>query len=75
MDSSPFVVAEGTLLVLAVVLVIEYAFRRREISRQLAQNRQKQQKLATFSAELKTCTRSLPERARSPISSHGSPRS
>ena len=53
MDSYPLMVAEGTLLFLAIVLVIEYAFRRREVSRQSAQNRLKQQQLATLSAELK----------------------
>jgi len=59
MDSYPFMVAEGTLLFLAVVLVIEYAFRRREVSRQLVQNRQKQHQLATFSAELKNLNKKL----------------
>ena len=59
MDSYPLMVAEGTLLFLAIVLVIEYAFRRREVSRQSAQNRQKQHQLATFSAELKDLKKKL----------------
>jgi diguanylate cyclase (GGDEF)-like protein len=53
MDSFPLVAAEATLLFLAVALVIEYVIRRREVSRDLLKNRQKQQLLATLSAELK----------------------
>jgi diguanylate cyclase (GGDEF)-like protein len=54
MDSYPFIVAKATLLFLAVVLIIEYAIRRRKLNRDLVQNRQKQQQLAAFHAELKT---------------------
>ncbi|MBP2687187.1 MAG: diguanylate cyclase with sensor [Deltaproteobacteria bacterium] len=53
MDSYRFLIAEATLLFLAVVLMIEYATRRREVSRDSAKNRQKQRQLAAFSAELK----------------------
>jgi diguanylate cyclase (GGDEF)-like protein len=54
MDFVPFVIAKATLLFLAVVLVIEYAIRRREVSRDLLKNLRKEQQLATYSAELKT---------------------
>jgi diguanylate cyclase (GGDEF)-like protein len=53
MDSYPLIVTEVTLLLLAVALIIEYAIRRRQVSRDLVRNRQKQQQLATLSAELK----------------------
>ena len=53
MDSYPLIVAEVTLLLLAVALVIEYVIRRREVSRDLVKNRQKQQQLATLSTELR----------------------
>jgi diguanylate cyclase (GGDEF)-like protein len=53
MDSYPFLVAKATLLFLAAVLIIEYVIRRRNLNRDLAQNRQKQQQLAAYSAELK----------------------
>ena len=59
MDSYPFIVAEATLLFLAVVLIIEYVIRRREVARDLVKNRQKQQQLATFSAELNTLKKKL----------------
>jgi len=59
MDSYPFMIAEATLLFLAVVLIIESAFRRREVGRQLAQNRLRQQQLAKLSAELKDLNRKL----------------
>jgi diguanylate cyclase (GGDEF)-like protein len=52
-------VAEATLLFLAVVLIIEYAIRRRDVGRELVKNRQKQHKLATFSAELKNLKKEL----------------
>ena len=54
MDSYPLIVALATLLFLAVALVIEYLIRRREVSRDLVKNRQKQQQLAMLSAELST---------------------
>jgi diguanylate cyclase (GGDEF)-like protein len=41
----------ATLLFLAVGLFIEYAIRRREVRRDIVKNRQKQEQLATFSAE------------------------
>ena len=53
MDSYPLIVAEVTLLLLTVALIIEYAIRRREVSRDLVKNRQKQKQLAMLSAELK----------------------
>ena len=53
MDTYPFIVAKATLLFLAVFLVVEYAIRRRRLSRDLVQNRKKQQQLAAYSAELK----------------------
>ena len=53
MDSYPFIVAKATLLFLAAVLIIEYVIRRRNLNRDLAQNRQRQQQLAAYSAELK----------------------
>ena len=59
MDSYPFIVAMATLLFLAVALIIEYLIRRREVSRDLVKNRQKQQQLATFSAELNTLKKEL----------------
>ncbi len=54
MDSYPLIVALATLLFLAVALIIEYLIRRREVSRDLVKNRQKQQQLAMLSAELST---------------------
>jgi len=59
MDSSPFIVAEATLLFLAVALMIVYTIRRREVSRDLAKNRQKQQQLLTYSAELKNLKKEM----------------
>lgn len=59
MDSYPLIVAMATLLFLAVALVIEYLIRRREVGRDLLKNRQKQQQLATFSAELNTLKKEL----------------
>jgi diguanylate cyclase (GGDEF)-like protein len=59
MDSSPFIVAEATLLFLAVALIIECAIRRREVSRDLVKNRQKQQQLATLSVELKNLKKEM----------------
>lgn len=59
MDSYPFIVAMATLLLLAVGLIIEYTIRREELSRDLEKNRQKQQQLATFSAELNTLRKEL----------------
>ncbi len=54
MDSYPFLAAKATLLFIAVALLIEYAFRRREVNRELVKNRQKQRNLAALSAELST---------------------
>jgi diguanylate cyclase (GGDEF)-like protein len=59
MDSYPFIVAMATLLFLAIALIIEYAIRRREVSRDLVKNRQKQQQLVTFSAELRSLKKEL----------------
>jgi len=59
MDFDPFVIAKATLLFLAVVLVIEYAIRRREVSRDLLKNLRKEQQLATYSAELRTLKEKL----------------
>jgi diguanylate cyclase (GGDEF)-like protein len=53
MNINPFLVAKATLLFLTAVLIIEYVIRRRKLGRDLAQNRQKQQQLAGYSAELK----------------------
>jgi len=47
----------ATLIFLAVGLIIEYSIRRQEVSWDLEKNRQKQQQLATFSAELNTLIR------------------
>jgi diguanylate cyclase (GGDEF)-like protein len=59
MDSYAFIAAKATLLFLAVVLMIEYAIRRRKVGRDLEKNRQKQQQLATYSAELKNLKKEL----------------
>ena len=59
MDSYPFIIAEITLLILVVVLMIEYSVRRREVGRQSEQNRRREQQLATYSAELKALNRVL----------------
>jgi len=59
MDSYPFMIAEATLLFLAVVLIIESAFRRREVGRQLAENKRIEHQLATYSAELNALNRKL----------------
>ena len=59
MDSYPFVVAKVTLLFLVVVLIVEYSIRRRKLSGDLAQNHQKQQQLAAYSAELKNLKNEL----------------
>lgn len=59
MDSYPFLVAEATLLFLAVVLIIEYAIRRRQVGRDLVKNRQKQDQLATYYAELNNLNKKL----------------
>jgi diguanylate cyclase (GGDEF)-like protein len=59
MDSYPFLIAEATLLLLTVVLMIEYAIRRRQVGRDLVKTRQKQQQLAAFASELKNLKRKL----------------
>ena len=59
MISYPFIVAEATLVFLAVILIIEYGIRRRDVSRVIIKNRQKQQQLATISAELNTLKKKL----------------
>ena len=59
MGSYSLIVAMATLLFLAVALVIELLTRRREVSRDLLKNRQKQQQLATFSAELNSLKKEL----------------
>ena len=59
MDSYPLIVAMATLLFLAVALIIEYLIRRREVSRELVKNHQKQQQLATFSEELRNLKKEL----------------
>jgi len=53
MNLNPFIIAKATLLFLTAVLIVEYMIRRRKLSRDFAQNRQKQQQLAAYSAELK----------------------
>ena len=53
MNFDPFIVAKATLLFLTAVLIVEYVSRRRNLSRDLAQNRHKQQQLAAYSTELK----------------------
>ena len=59
MDSYRFIVAEATLIFLAAILIIEYVVRRRKVSRDLAINRQKQQQLSAYSAELNTLKKKL----------------
>lgn len=59
MDSYPFIVAKATLLFLTAVLIVEYAIRRRKVSRELAQNRQKRQQLSAYSTELKNLKKEL----------------
>jgi diguanylate cyclase (GGDEF)-like protein len=59
MDSFPFMIAEATLLFLAVVLMVEQAIRRREVGRQTEQIRRKEQQLAKYSAELDALNRTL----------------
>jgi len=59
MDSYPFIVAKATLLFLTAVLIVEYAIRRRKVSRELVQNRQKQQQLSAYSTELKNLKKEL----------------
>ena len=59
MDSYPFMIAKATLLFLAVFLMIEYVIRRREVGRQLEQNRRREQTLAKYSAELDALNRKL----------------
>ena len=59
MYSYPLIVATATLLFLAVALIVEYSIRRREVVRDLVKNRQKQQQLETFSAELNTLKKEL----------------
>jgi diguanylate cyclase (GGDEF)-like protein len=59
MDSYPFMIAEATLLFLAVVLMIEQAIRRREVGRQSEQNRRKEHQLAKYSAELDVLNKTL----------------
>jgi diguanylate cyclase (GGDEF)-like protein len=53
MAFSPFIAAKATLFLLAAFLIVEYAIRRRKLSRELVQNRLKQQHFAAYSAELK----------------------
>jgi diguanylate cyclase (GGDEF)-like protein len=48
-----------TLIFLVVGLIIEYSIRRQEVGWDLDKNRQKQQQLATFSAELNTLKKEL----------------
>jgi len=59
MENYSFIIAKGTLLFLAAVLIVEYVIRRRELNKDLVQNRQKQQQLAAYSAELKDLKREL----------------
>jgi diguanylate cyclase (GGDEF)-like protein len=59
MDSYPFIIAMATLIFLAVGLIIEFSIRRQELGWDLEKNRQKQQQLATFSAELNTLKKEL----------------
>jgi len=59
MENYSFIIAMGTLLFLAAVLIVEYVIRRRELNKDLVQNRQKQQQLAAYSAELKDLKREL----------------
>jgi diguanylate cyclase (GGDEF)-like protein len=59
MVSYAFMIAQATLLFLAVFLMIEYAIRRREVGRQLEQNRRREQTLAKYSAELDALNRKL----------------
>jgi diguanylate cyclase (GGDEF)-like protein len=59
MTSYSFMIAEATLLVLTVVLMIESVIRRRQVGRDLEKYRQKQQQLATFSTKLKNLKKKL----------------
>ena len=53
MDSYAFIAAKATLVFLAAVLIVEYVIRRRNLNRESEQNRQKQQQLAVYHADLK----------------------
>ena len=53
MDSYAFIAAKATLVFLAAVLIVEYVIRRRNLSRESEQNRQKQQQLAAYHSDLK----------------------
>jgi len=59
MGTYPFIAATATLLVLVAVLMVEYAIRRRKLSREFVQNQQRQQQLAAYSAELKNLKKEL----------------
>ena len=59
MNLYPFLIAKATLLFLAAVLILEYAIRRRKLSRELTQNRLKQQQLTMYSAEMKKLKKEL----------------
>ncbi len=59
MAPHPFIIAKATLLVLAVVLIIEYVIRRRQVRGEFVRNRQKQQQLSAYSAELKNLKKKL----------------
>jgi diguanylate cyclase (GGDEF)-like protein len=59
MGSYPLIITMATLIILAVGLIIEYSIRRQEVGWDLEKNRQKQQQLAIFSAELNTLKKEL----------------
>jgi len=59
MESYLFIAAKATLIFLAAVLIVEYAIRRRNLSRESSQNLKKQQQLAASQAELKNLKKEL----------------
>lgn len=59
MNEYAFLIAKATLLFLAAFLIVEYVMRRRQLERNLEQNRQRQQQLKAYSAELKDLKKEL----------------
>lgn len=55
----PFIIAKASLIFLAFFLVVEYAGRRRQLSRDTLKNQQKQQQLAAYATELKNLNHQL----------------
>jgi diguanylate cyclase (GGDEF)-like protein len=59
MSDYPFFIAKASLVFLAIFLVVEYAGRRRQLSRDTVKNQQMQQHLAAYATELKNLNRQL----------------